>query len=111
MAAALEACTHIDCISIEDSRDHNGMHNDDELLQAFATKTIVLGVLNKCNTTVESVEAIASRIRHVMRFIPASRLLIAPDCGLAMLPIDVVKQKLKNMVDAVHAINQSDVLI
>ena len=42
-------------------------------------------------------EEIKDRIYNVLQYIPSDRLIIGPDCGLAMLPKDICIQKLKNM--------------
>lgn len=105
MASRLDSCKGIDCVSIEDSVDPQGLHNPDELFSAFQNKTVILGVLNKGKSRVESVEEIHDRITHVLGLVPRSRLIVAPDCGLAMLPHDIAKKKLNNMTLAVQRIN------
>ena len=41
----------------------------------------------------------------MLTVLPPERLMIAPDCGLAMLPEPIVVSKLKNMVEATNALN------
>ena len=50
-------------------------------------------------------EEIKKRIKEVLSFLPRERLMIAPDCGLGMLGVDVVERKLGNMCEAVREIN------
>jgi 5-methyltetrahydropteroyltriglutamate--homocysteine methyltransferase len=67
------------------------------VLQEFSTKTIVLGVLDLNDMQIEAPESIAAKIRHALRYIPATRLMIAPDCGMKYLPRAVAYQKLRAM--------------
>ena len=67
------------------------------VLQEFSTKTIILGVLDLSEMQVESPESIAAKIRVALRYIPAARLMIAPDCGMKYLPRAVAYQKLRAM--------------
>jgi 5-methyltetrahydropteroyltriglutamate--homocysteine methyltransferase len=67
------------------------------VLQEFSTKTIVLGVLDLSDIQIEAPESIAAKIRQALRYIPATRLMIAPDCGMKYLPRHVAYQKLRAM--------------
>ncbi|OEU46491.1 MAG: 5-methyltetrahydropteroyltriglutamate--homocysteine methyltransferase [Desulfobulbaceae bacterium S5133MH15] len=86
----------IDAISIEDAH----RPTDLKLLELFAHKTIILGVIGIARSHIESVEDIASRLKEALLHIDPNRLIAAPDCGLGMLNRDQVRIKLKNMVDA-----------
>jgi 5-methyltetrahydropteroyltriglutamate--homocysteine methyltransferase len=70
---------------------------DLRVLGQFATKTIILGVLDLSDMTVESPESVAARIREALRYIPPERLMVAPDCGMKYLPRRVAFQKLHAM--------------
>jgi len=52
------------------------------------------------NSKIEKVDEIQSRLQEALKYIDRERLVVAPDCGLALLPRDVCEQKLKNMCDA-----------
>jgi 5-methyltetrahydropteroyltriglutamate--homocysteine methyltransferase len=67
------------------------------VLQEFSSKTIVLGVLDLNDPQIESPESIAATIRQALRYIPAERLMIAPDCGMKYLPRTIAYQKLRAM--------------
>jgi 5-methyltetrahydropteroyltriglutamate--homocysteine methyltransferase len=67
------------------------------VLQAFSSKTIVLGVLDLNDMQIEAPESIAATIRQALRYIPATRLMVAPDCGMKYLPRAVAYQKLRAM--------------
>ena len=84
---------HVQHISIESAQPNLDL----AVLGEFATKTIVLGVLDLGNPEIEPPEAIAARIRQALNYIPPERLMIAPDCGMKYLPRNVDWRKLKAM--------------
>ena len=53
------------------------------------SKTIILGVIDLSDMTVETPETVAARIRRALPHVPAERIVIAPDCGMKYLPRDV----------------------
>ena len=46
----------------------------------------------------ETEEEVVGKVREALKFIPAERLILAPDCGLGMLPLNIIQQKLQVMV-------------
>ncbi len=69
------------------------------VLRDLSGKTIMLGVLDLGDNTVETADIVASRIRAGLKFVPAEKLVPAPDCGMKYLPRDVAFGKLKAMAD------------
>ena len=61
-------------------------------------KELGAGVLDLKNFYVESAELVARRIRKVLESVPAERLWINPDCGLARLPRHLAFAKLQALV-------------
>ncbi len=61
-------------------------------------KTIILGVLDLSDMTVETPETVAARIRRALDHVPAERIVVAPDCGMKYLPRGVAYRKLEAMV-------------
>jgi 5-methyltetrahydropteroyltriglutamate--homocysteine methyltransferase len=55
------------------------------ILSELANKTIVLGVIDLGADDVETPDLVAQRIRAALRFVPAERLVPAPDCGMKYL--------------------------
>jgi 5-methyltetrahydropteroyltriglutamate--homocysteine methyltransferase len=90
----------IDEVSIEDAH----LHNDLVLLEHFKRTTVTLGVIGIARTRVESVDEIVGRLREALAHIDAERLIVAPDCGLAMLKRETVLSKLKNMTEAARTV-------
>jgi len=46
---------------------------------------------------VESPEIVAARIRKALDYVPAERVVVAPDCGMKYLPRDVAYGKAQAM--------------
>jgi 5-methyltetrahydropteroyltriglutamate--homocysteine methyltransferase len=91
----LSACA-CDQISIETAQ--SGL--DCAVLATLDGKTIILGVLDLNDMTVESPETVLARVRRALPYVPAERLVLAPDCGMKYLPRDVAFGKLAAMTAA-----------
>jgi len=91
----LAACS-CDQISIETAQ--SGL--DCEALSTLDGKTIILGVLDLNDQTVETPDVIVERVRRALPYVPAERLVLAPDCGMKYLPRDVAFGKLTAMTQA-----------
>jgi 5-methyltetrahydropteroyltriglutamate--homocysteine methyltransferase len=68
------------------------------LLEALPSKRINVGVIDLRDTTPETPELVAARIRAALAHLPPERIVVAPDCGMKYLPRAVAWQKLCNMV-------------
>jgi len=55
------------------------------ILKDFSDKTIVLGVIELADETIETAQVVAQRIRAALKFVDAKRLIPAPDCGMKYL--------------------------
>ncbi len=64
-------------------------------LGELAPKTILVGVLDLGDPEVESAERVAQRIRVALAYVPADRLVAAPDCGMKYLPRERAFGKLR----------------
>jgi len=69
------------------------------VLRELGGKTIVLGVIDLGDQTIETAEIVAGRIRAALKFVNAERLVPAPDCGMKYLTREVAFGKLKAMAD------------
>ncbi len=70
------------------------------------SKTIILGVIDLNDMTVETPATVAARIRRALPYVPPERLVIAPDCGMKYLPRDVALAKLKAMVEGAKIVRR-----
>jgi 5-methyltetrahydropteroyltriglutamate--homocysteine methyltransferase len=86
--------SHIRQISVETAQS-----NLDCSTLAPLSKTIILGVIDLADAAVESAETVAARIRQALPFVPAERMVIAPDCGMKYLPRALAYGKLRAMVE------------
>jgi 5-methyltetrahydropteroyltriglutamate--homocysteine methyltransferase len=99
LAEAVDNST-VDQISIEDAH----RYNDLTLLEKFKRSTVILGSVAIAHSDVESVETIAARLGKALQHIDASRLMTAPDCGLALLGRELAMRKLRNMCEAAQLV-------
>lgn len=71
---------------------------DLSILRELPSKTIILGVIDLSDMTIETSEIVAARIRNALPHTPADRVVVAPDCGMKYLPRPVAFGKLQAMV-------------
>ena len=90
------AASTADQISIETAQ--SGL--DCSVLAALDGKTIILGVLNLNDDAVETPDQVAERARRALPYVPAERLVLAPDCGMKYLPRESASGKLRAMTEA-----------
>ncbi|RYZ51256.1 MAG: methionine synthase [Sphingobacteriales bacterium] len=74
-----------------------------ELLAPFAEKMdVAVGVVDVKNYYVETPEDVAERIQRCLKYVPAEKLSVAPDCGLSQTARWAARKKLANMVKGAH---------
>ncbi len=88
-----------DCLCDQISIETAQSNLDTGVLESLRGKTIILGVLDLSDMTVETPEIIAHRIRRALPHVDADKVVVAPDCGLKYLPHDVAFGKMKAMAD------------
>ena len=71
---------------------------DLSIAAALAPKQVMVGVIDLGQDEVESAETVAQRIRAALRFVPAEKLVVAPDCGMKYLPREAAFGKLNSLV-------------
>jgi 5-methyltetrahydropteroyltriglutamate--homocysteine methyltransferase len=70
-----------------------------ELLTPFAEKMdVAVGIIDVKNYYIESVDDVVERIQRCLKYVPAEKLAVAPDCGLSQTARWASRQKLINMV-------------
>jgi 5-methyltetrahydropteroyltriglutamate--homocysteine methyltransferase len=79
---------------------------DLKVLRNLPNKTIILGVIDLADVTVETPQIVADRIRAALPHVSPERLVIAPDCGMKYLPRAVAYGKMKGMVDGARIVRQ-----
>eukprot|EP00929_Paragymnodinium_shiwhaense_P008537 TRINITY_DN1124_c0_g1_i1.p2 TRINITY_DN1124_c0_g1~~TRINITY_DN1124_c0_g1_i1.p2 ORF type:complete len:395 (+),score=121.00 TRINITY_DN1124_c0_g1_i1:439-1623(+) len=87
----------VKAVSIEDA----WCRNDLSLLSFFKNTKIILGTMNVSSSRIETVQEMRERLTEALQYIDAERLIVAPDCGLALLDgpkfRPILNKKLKNM--------------
>jgi 5-methyltetrahydropteroyltriglutamate--homocysteine methyltransferase len=73
-----------DCDQVSIETAQSGL--DCSVLTALDGKTVILGVLNLGDHAVETADEVAGRVRRALPYVPAARLVLAPDCGMKYLP-------------------------
>jgi 5-methyltetrahydropteroyltriglutamate--homocysteine methyltransferase len=77
---------------------------DCSVLAELTSKTVLLGVLDLSTSEVETPAVVADRIRRALPYVPAERLIVAPDCGMKYLTRDVAFAKLVAMVQGAELV-------
>ena len=75
-------------------------------LEALASKTVMVGVINLGDETPETAELVAERLRKALQFLPPERLIAAPDCGLKYLPRASARAKLRALAAGTALVNK-----
>lgn len=96
------AASSVQQISIETAQSKL----DCSVLQRLPDKTIILGTLDLSHMNVETPEAVAARIRRALPYVPAERLVVAPDCGLKYMPRDVAFGKMRAMAEGANIVRK-----
>ena len=76
------------------------------VLRELPSKTIILGVIDLADMTVETPQIVAGRIRRALAHVPANRVVVAPDCGMKYLPRAVAFAKMKAMAEGASLVRR-----
>jgi 5-methyltetrahydropteroyltriglutamate--homocysteine methyltransferase len=79
---------------------------DCSVLATLPGKTVILGTLDLSDMKIETPETVAARIRRALPYVPAERIVVAPDCGLKYLPRDVAFGKMCAMVEGAKIVRK-----
>jgi 5-methyltetrahydropteroyltriglutamate--homocysteine methyltransferase len=78
-----------------------------ELLKVFAEKMdVAVGIIDVKNYYIETVDDVISRINRCLKYVPAEKLAVAPDCGLSQTARWASRLKLMNMVKGARAVRE-----
>jgi 5-methyltetrahydropteroyltriglutamate--homocysteine methyltransferase len=69
------------------------------VLKQLPSKTIILGVIDLSDMTIETPHIVADRIRAALLHVPPDSVVVAPDCGMKYLPRAVAFGKMKAMAE------------
>jgi 5-methyltetrahydropteroyltriglutamate--homocysteine methyltransferase len=65
------------------------------VLRDLAPKKVLLGVIDLNDPAAETPQTVADRIHAGLKFLPADKIIPAPDCGMKYLPRELAFAKLK----------------
>lgn len=78
-----------------------------ELFGQYKTrKEVAVGVINVKDEKVETPAVVAKRIRKALKYIPADRMYVVPDCGMKFMPRGRAFGKLKAMVEGTRIVRK-----
>jgi 5-methyltetrahydropteroyltriglutamate--homocysteine methyltransferase len=72
---------------------------DLSVARELAPKSVMVGVIDLGTETVETPAQVAERIRAALKFVPADKLVLAPDCGMKYLSRAAAFGKLKALAE------------
>ena len=77
------------------------------LLERFAEKMdVAVGVIDVKSYYIETVEDVMDRIEKCLKYVPADKLAVAPDCGMSQTARWATKQKIRNMCAAAQRMRE-----
>jgi len=68
---------------------------------------VAVGIIDVKSYYIETVDDVVDRIKQCLRYVPADKLSVAPDCGLSQTARWAAKQKLNNMVAGANQVIKS----
>ena len=78
-----------------------------ELLAPFAEKMdVAVGIIDVKNYYIETEQDVVERIEQCLRYVPAEKLAVAPDCGLSQTARWAARKKLEHMVRGTKIVRQ-----
>jgi 5-methyltetrahydropteroyltriglutamate--homocysteine methyltransferase len=93
---------NVDQVSIEAAQPKLDL----AVLRDLPSKTIILGVIDLSDMTVETPDIVAQRIRSAFAHVPPDRIMVAPDCGMKYLPREIAFGKMKAMVEGTRIVRR-----
>jgi 5-methyltetrahydropteroyltriglutamate--homocysteine methyltransferase len=79
---------------------------DLSVLGRLPSKQIVLGVIDLSDPAIEAPDTVAARIREALPYVPADRLVVAPDCGMKYLARETAFGKMQAMVEGAKIVRR-----
>ncbi|MFM8346638.1 MAG: methionine synthase, partial [Bacteroidota bacterium] len=67
---------------------------------------VAAGIIDVKNYYIETVQDVVERIERCLKFVPAEKLAVAPDCGLSQTARWASRKKLAAMVEGAKAVRK-----
>jgi 5-methyltetrahydropteroyltriglutamate--homocysteine methyltransferase len=68
---------------------------------------VAVGIIDVKNYYIETVDDVKERIQKCLKYVPAGKLAVAPDCGLSQTARWASRQKLINMVKGARLVREN----
>ncbi|HEY1485103.1 MAG TPA: uroporphyrinogen decarboxylase family protein [Micromonosporaceae bacterium] len=91
-----------DQISIETAQSNL----DTSVLKHLTGKTIMVGVIDLSDPTVESVDTVVERVRRALPYVAAENVIIATDCSMKYIPRSSAEGKMRAMSGAAEVLRR-----
>jgi 5-methyltetrahydropteroyltriglutamate--homocysteine methyltransferase len=91
-----------DQVSIETAQSNL----DTSVLRELDGKTIILGVIDLSDPTVETAETVAARVRRALPYVASEKLIVSTDCGMKYLPRESAVGKMHAMAGAARLLRE-----
>lgn len=79
---------------------------DPAILESLPDKVVIYGVLDMDEGEIETPELVADRLRAALQYLPAERLIAAPDCGMKYMSRDTAFAKLQAMAQGAAMVRE-----
>ena len=68
---------------------------------------VAVGIIDVKNYYIETVDDVVERINRCLKYVPAEKLSVAPDCGLSQTARWAARQKLESMVKGAKKVREN----
>ncbi len=92
----------IDIISLECQQSHVPI----ELIGLLRGKKVMVGAIDVASNTIETPEEVAATLREALNYVDADKLYPCTNCGMAPLPRDIARAKLKALSAGVEILRR-----
>ena len=80
---------------------------DPAVLQICRGRLLMFGCVDPGPSPLPSVSLVADRVREVLKYVPAEKLWLAPDCGLMIISPELARAKAQLLVDVARTLRSA----
>ena len=107
LARLLPALRTLQCAELVLEFANRQMAEVERLRELADVCDVAAGVVDVKSFYVETADDVAARIRRVLEFVPAARLIVTADCGFSALPRWLARTKLRALVAGARLVRAS----
>jgi 5-methyltetrahydropteroyltriglutamate--homocysteine methyltransferase len=79
---------------------------DTAVLAKLPNKKIMVGCIDLSDMTIETPQKVVERLKKALKHVKPENVIVAPDCGMKYLPVEVAFGKLKAMVEGARLLRK-----